>query len=525
MHTSQIERAFFLLSAMVILMACRGFAQTAPTTPLSPPAGESTLGPKLGCADLRSLTGYEFSVESAILIPASGDVPEYCQVRGQIMPEIRFEVSLPATWNRRFYMYGNGGYAGEPVESLGRVTSRHAALRRGFAVASSDTGHDRVAEPLATFALNRQKLLDYAFRSLHTTAETGKRIIAGYYGVRPTRSYFEGCSTGGRQALILAQRFPEDFDGIVAGAPVLNFSGTMVGYTQIAQALAAAPIPFAKLSLLSDRIHALCDEKDGLKDGLIDDPRRCDFSPARDLPKCADGGDKNDCFTAAQIGTLEKIYADVLAQGKRIFPGWPVGAEVAGPNGRSGWDNWIINERGQPSISVSFAETFFRYMAFPEKNPNYTLASFDFNKDPSRLESIHAILDATDTDLARFKGRGGKLLMYFGWSDQALNARMGVEYYEAVLGRMGGETTNFFRLFMVPGMFHCGGGVGCSSFDKLTPLIQWVEQGTTPERLIGARIVNGQTNRTRPLCPYPQVAKYKGTGSIDEAANFVCQRP
>jgi feruloyl esterase len=523
MHTSQIERAFFLLSAMVILMVCRGYAQTTPPTPLSPPAGESTLGPKVGCAELRGLTGYEFSVESAILIPASGDVPEYCQVRGQILPEIRFEVSLPATWNRRFYMYGNGGYAGEPVESAGRVNSRQAALRRGFAVASSDTGHDRVTEPLAIFALNRQKLLDYAFRSLHTTAETGKRIIAGYYGVRPTRSYFEGCSTGGRQALILAQRFPEDFDGIVAGAPVLNFSGTMVGYTQIAQALAAAPIPFAKLSLLSDRINALCDEKDGLKDGLIDDPRRCDFNPARDLPKCADGNDKHDCFTAAQIGTLEKIYGDVLAQGKRIFPGLPVSAEVAGPNGRSGWDNWIINESGQTTISASFAETFFRYMAFPEKNPNYTLASFDFNKDPSRLESIHAILDATDTDLARFKGRGGKLLMYFGWADQALNARMGVEYYEAVLGRMGAETTKFFRLFMVPGMFHCGGGVGCSSFDKLTPLIQWVEQGTTPERLIGARIVNGQTNRTRPLCPYPQVAKYKGAGSIDDAANFVCQ--
>ncbi len=512
---------FFVLMLAGCLAKQPTYAQTA----LPAPAGESTLAPKIACAELRALTGYEFTIESATLVPPAADAPEYCRVRGLIQPEIQFEVSLPVTWNRRLYMFGNGGFAGESLDAPNRIGSRSGGLRRGFVVAQTNTGHDAVAEPLGTFAVNRQKLLDYAFRSLHTTAETGKRIAAAYYGARPSRSYFDGCSTGGRQALILAQRFPEDFDGIISGAPVLNFSGTMVGYAKMAKALAAAPIPYAKLKTLAERIYAQCDEKDGLKDGLIDDPRRCGFRPARDLPKCADGADSNDCFTAAQIGTLENIYTDVLSNGQRFFPGWPVGAEVAGPNGRSGWDNWIISESGQPTISVSFGGSFFRYVAFPEKNPTYDLTSFDFDKDVKRLAWIHAVLDATDPDLSGFKKRGGKLLMYYGWADQALNAQMGVDYYESVLKQMGATTTEFFRLFMVPGMFHCGGGVGCSSFDKLTPLMQWVEGGTAPDRLIGSRIVNGKTDRTRPLCPYPQVAKYKGSGSIDDAANFTCQTP
>ena len=506
----------------LLLIAIFSITQFIQAQPIAPPSGETVLAPKISCSDLRSLTGYDFTVETATLVPATADAPGYCKIRGQIQPEIQFEVSLPVEWNRRFYMFGNGGYAGEPLEAPNRIGQRIGALKRGFVVAQSNTGHDATTEPGGTFALQRQKLLDYGFRSLHTTAETGKRLAAAYYGSRPTKSYFEGCSTGGRQALILAQRFPEDFDGIVAGAPVLNFSGTMVSYSKMAQAFSAAPIPYAKLKTLSDRIYATCDDKDGLKDGLIDDPRRCDFRPSRDLPKCADGAENSECFTDAQISTLEKIYSDVQSNGKRFFPGWPVGIEVAGPNGRSGWDNWIVNEKGQPTIQVNFAENFFRYLAFPEKNPKFELSSVNFDEDPKRLEWIHSVLDATDTDLSSFKKRGGKLLMYFGWADPALNAQMGVDYYESVTAKMGASTPEFFRLFMVPGMFHCGGGVGCSSFDKLTPLMQWTEKNTAPDSIIGSRIMNNKTDRTRPLCPYPQVAKYKGSGSIDDAANFTC---
>lgn len=492
---------------------------------LNPPAGEAAGKPAIACGEIQRLTGFEFTVESAVLVPGDGGTPEFCRVLGMILPEIRFEVALPTAWNRRFLLTGNGGYAGDTLESPQRIRLRATAMRQGFAAAVTNTGHDSRDEPLATFAVNRQKLLDYAFRSLHVTAEAGKRIAARYYGAGPARSYFQGCSTGGRQALILAQRFPEDFDGIVAGAPVLNFSGTMAGFACREQALLAAPVPYAKLRLLAERIYALCDEKDGLKDGLIDDPRRCGFQPGRDLPRCAAGASEEGCFTAAQIGTLEKIYGDIQAGGRRYFPGWPVGAEVAGADGRSGWDQWIVRENGGKTIAYQFADSILRHMAFPRKEQGIELTAFDVTKDAARLDWISAILDATNPDLSGFRDRRGKLLMYFGWADQSLNAQMGVDYYESVLRKHGAETTEFFRLFMQPGVFHCGGGVGAGSFEPLPVVVEWVERGKAPDRITGVRTVDGKVVRTRPLCPYPQTAKYNGAGSIDEAENFHCAAP
>lgn len=466
--------------------------------------------PKVPCSDLFALSGFEFTIESA-----ANEAPDYCRVVGLVQPEIRFEVVLPKQWNGRFLMTGNGGYAGDNLDAPERVNTRAGAARRGFATASSNTGHDARREPLGTFAADRQKLLDYAFRSLHVTAEVGKRITTAYYGVKPSRSYYQGCSTGGRQGLILAQRFPDDFDGIVAGAPVLNFSGTMVSYACAIDALAAAPIPFSKVALLSERILAQCDEKDGLKDGLIDDPRRCEFQPARDLPKCEAGADQPTCFTAGQIGALEKLYADVTAQGKRYFPGWPVGAEP-------GWDPWVVRQSGEKPVWYAFSESFFRHMAFGPKEPGIDVREVKADRDVPRLEWIHGVLDATNPNLSGFRARGGKLLMYFGWADPALNAQMGVDYYESVLKTIGSNTPEFFRLFMMPGVLHCGGGAGPSQFDPLAIVMDWVENGKAPDRIVATRRVDGKPVRTRPLCPYPQVAKYSGSGSIDDAANFRC---
>ena len=479
--------------------------------------------PAIGCRDLRSLTNNEVSIATAVLVPATADAPEHCRVSGQVLPQVGFEVGLPTQWNGCLYMFGNGGYAGEALDSAARRATAARAMRLGYAAAQTDAGHSASTEPLGTFAADRQKLLDYAFRSLHVTAEAAKLLVHSYYGGPPTRSYFEGCSTGGRQGLILAQRFPADFDGIVVGAPVLNFSGTMMAYANDVQALRAAPIPAAKLPLLAASVYAQCDAKDGLKDGLIDDPRRCGFQPSRDLPKC-DGADQPGCFTAGQIAALEKIYGDVVSQGKRIFPGWPVGAEIAGPNGRSGWDPWIVSDAG-PTTDTAFSETFFRYLAFGKPDPTYDLSQFNLDRDPPRLEAIHQILDATDPDLSRFRERGGKILMYFGWADPALNPLMGVEYYEQVSQRMGAATGDFFRLFMVPGMFHCNGGVGADTFDKLGPLTGWVENGTVPDAIPASRVVAGKVVRTRPLCAYPEAARYKGSGSPDDAANFACVKP
>lgn len=486
--------------------------------------GDSVTKPKLACGDLRALTDGELSIASATVVPATRETPEFCRVEGQILPEVRFEVSLPAAWNRRLYMFGNGGYAGEALDAPGRVNSRARALQRGFAVAQTNTGHSALNEPLGAFAADRQKLLDYAFRSLHVTAKTAKLLGAAYYGAGPAKSYFDGCSTGGRQGLILAQRFPSDFDGIVAGAPVLNFTATIEFFARISQALMANPLPTSKLKLLADTIYAQCDAKDGLKDGLIDDPRNCRFEPARDLPKCDAAADRPDCFTTGQITALRAIYGDLTAGGKRIYPGWTVGAEVAGPNGKAGWDGWIARDDG-PSTGTIFAEAFFRYLAFPKKDPSFTVGGFDADRDQPRLESIHELLDATDTDLSAFQRRGGKILMYFGWADPALNPLMGIEYYEGVSKRMGPPTTDFFRLFMVPGMFHCGGGIGTSAFDAVTPLISWEEKGKAPDSILASRLESGKAVRTRPLCAYPEIAKYKGRGSIDEAESFACAKP
>ncbi len=487
--------------------------------------------PVMPCAELRSLTSYDLSVISANVIPASSEAPEHCRVNLMVLPEINIQVNLPTAWNGRLYMFGNGGWAGEPFESAGRAAHRARGLKAGFMTAATDTGHSVLSEPGASFALNRQKLLDFGFRAMHMTAVTAKTIAAAYYATPPAKSYYEGCSQGGRQGLSLAQRFPGDFDGIVVGAPALNQTGTHSARAYWMQWLNAHPLPAAKMGLLATRVYAQCDAKDGLQDGLIDDPRRCDFQPARDLPHCTAGSDEVNCFTAEQIASVERIYGDVMSQGKRFFPGWPMGAEIAGVDGQSGWIGQEIDRPNGPGAWTSFGSAFLRFVVPWAATQSAAMdaaglfSQFDIDRDPPRLEELHQILDATDTDLSAFRKRGGKLLMYFGWADPQLNAKMGVEYYEQVVDKMGTSTPEFFRLFMVPGMFHCGGGVGTSQFDAATPVVQWVEAAKAPERIEAARVVSGKVVRTRPLCPYPQMARYRGNGSIDESANFVCAKP
>lgn len=517
-----------LLRAILLSVYCSLWlsAQVVPLRDWKVP--DSTGKPVIGCGELRSLTNYEYSVVSASVIPGTDLTPEHCRVRIFIQPALNIEVKLPTAWNGRLYMFGNGGWAGESFETPGRMTSASRGLKAGFVTASTDTGHSAALEPGASFALNRQELLDYGFRSLHLTAETAKTMAARYYGVGPRKSYYEGCSQGGRQGLTLAQRFPNDFDGIVAGAPGLYQTATHLSRAHWMKAVNANPIPAAKLAALAKSVYDQCDAKDGLKDGLIDDPRRCDFKPAKDVPLCTAGMDGADCFTADQVKTLEVIYGDVMSQGKRFFPGWPVGAEVAAPNGRSGWIGQEIDGANGPGAWTTYGYNFLRFVAPTvlggkvENDPATAFRRFDIDAAPARVQEFRQIIDATDTDLTAFRKHGGKLLMYFGWADPQLNPRMGVEYYEQVVAKMGESTSDFFRLFMVPGMFHCGGGVGTSQFDATTPLLDWVEAAKPPSRIEAARVVEGKTVRTRPLCAYPQVAKYKGSGSTDDAANFTC---
>jgi feruloyl esterase len=510
------------LSILVLSSAGRATAQ--PTSQLetwkdqAPPKA-----PRASCAGLRGLTGYEFSIDAGVVAPADAGVPEFCRVVGQVAPEVRFEVSLPAAWNGRLYMFGNGGYAGESLTAPNRVARRNAALAKGFAVTQTNTGHDADREPLASFAGSPQKLADYAYRAVHVTAMTAKRVARAYYEAPPLRSYFDGCSTGGRQGLIAAQRFPEDFDGIVVGAPVLDFVGTMVHYSKVHRALAAAPLSDEKVRLVAEAVYKGCDAIDGLADGLIADPRRCAFDPARDLPRCDAAGAA--CFSENDIASLTAFYGDVSSGGRRVFPGFPVGAEAFAPGAagaRSGWDPWFIRA-GQATLSRTFAEAFFKHMATPGTEIDWR--SFDPDRDLPKVETVSAMLNATDPDLGAFRKRGGKVLMYFGWADAALNPLMGVGYYERVREVMGPQTSDFFRLFMMPGVFHCSGGVGPDLADTLTPLADWVEKGGAPDRIIASRRLEGKVVRARPLCPYPMLARYQGTGSIDDASSFACAAP
>jgi hypothetical protein len=493
--------------------------------------GVATVRPVMNCESVSSLATADTTILSARVVPAADGVPEHCRVTGLIAPEIRFEVNLPAGWNRRFYMHGNGGFAGETPEFGPRPMVRANALKQGFVAAQTNTGHDATAEPLASFALNYQKRVDYAFRAVHLTAGESKRIAGAYYGRAPAFSYWDGCSTGGRQGLISAQRFPQDFDGILAGAPVLNFVDTVTQSLWNGLVLSETPVSLAKLKLVAEATYARCDAKDGLKDGLIDDPRRCDFDPARDVAQCPAGQDGDNCLTAAQSAAMKKIHEGLKVNGKPALFGYPIGAEATGVSATaggkmtSGWDIWLVPPEGQKSLQHGFGDSFVRYWASPKTDPSLDPAKFDFDKDMARFADARALLNATDPDLSAFRTRGGKLLMYFGWADTALSPMMGIDYYEKALAKNGPQTTDFFRLFMVPGMFHCRGGVGPDRLDGLTALINWVENGTAPATIVATQLSDGKAVRTRPLCPYPQVARYSGSGSPDDAANFACKAP
>ena len=493
--------------------------------------GVSSTQAAMSCASVPSLATAETTIISARLIPAADGVPEHCRVTGLIQPEIRFEVNLPSSWNRRFYMHGNGGFAGEAPDSGPRPMIRANALKQGFATAQTNTGHDATAEPVASFAMSYQKRVDYAFRAVHLTAVEAKRIVAAYYARAAAYSYWDGCSTGGRQGLISAQRFPQDFDGVIAGAPVLNFVDTVTQSLWNSLVLAETPVPVAKMKLVADAAYARCDAKDGLKDGLIDDPRRCDFDPARDVAQCPAGQDGDSCLTPAQAGAIKKIYEGLKVDGKTTHFGQPIGAEatgmspVPGSAPESGWNRWLIpTAPGAKSLQGGFGESFVKYFLL-KSDPSLDPAKFDYAKDIAKYADARALLNATNPDLGAFHARGGKLLMYFGWADTALPPVMGIDYYLKAVATNGFATPSFFRLFMVPGMFHCRGGVGPEHFDAMTALINWVENGVAPATIVASQIDKGKVVRTRPLCPYPFVARYSGSGSPDDSANFACKAP
>ncbi len=448
---------------------------------------------------------------------AAKALPSFCRVIGVVEPAINFEVWLPTTtgakpWNGKFNGVGNGGLAG-----FINYSAMAQAMMRGYATASTDTGHTNAPANEAWPLGHPELLVDFASRGIHMTARTAKGVIRAYYNEAPRYSYFTGCSGGGGQALSEAQRYPADYDGIVAGAPA-NFPTQMwPGELYAAWVTHRAPenlIPNEKLPMIVKAALAACDELDGLKDGLIGDTRRCTFDPVVLQCKDADG---SDCLTAGQVDSVRKIYEGLKdpTTGKLFWAGFE-------PSSEMGWPGHIQNPFIVPL-------SYFKYIAF--QNPTWDWKTFSF-ADPKNFallveasNRMSPILNSTEPDLTAFKRLGGKLVMYHGWLDQNISPRNSISYYENVEEVIGEETRDFARLFLAPGMGHCGGGPGPNTLDGLSAVEAWVEKKQPPQQIVASHATNGQTDRTRPLCPYPQVAQYKGSGSTDDAANFVCQMP
>ena len=513
MKTRNARKAFIALGGLLLLA----------------PSANSAFADGAKCAGLISapfmIDGAEVKIESATLVSATAQAPEHCDVRGAIWPEARFAVKLPANWNNRFYMVGGGGFAGQLS-----LVPMNAGLQKGYATATTDTGHDAAKEPLGAFAERRpdnpnadRKKLDYAYLAVHNTAALAKQIIKAYYGGAPKYSYWVGCSTGGRQGLMEAQRYPEDFDGYLIGAPVLKISHEGMRGIWNAQAVSTGPgaVSNDKLPLLADAVYKKCDGVDGLQDGLITDPRQCRFDPLKDLPKCANNEAGKDCFTTAQTQGLKKVYDGVRnSEGALLYPGQPPGAEIAA-GGRSGWMGSIGGDGG---VGLSFGESTMRFLAFePQRGRAWSWRQFNFDTDPPQMAAFSKMIDAINPDLTNLKKRGGKIIHYHGWADALVNPQMSVDYYESVMKKMGARhTREFYRLYMIPGMFHCAGGVGCDRADWFTPLADWVEKGIAPGAIQSSRTEKGETVRTRPQCAYPEIARYKGQGDINKAEDFTC---
>ena len=475
------------------------------------PAGQCEQLNTRGIADVVEI--------AARTVAAEGNTPQHCRVSGLLAPEIAFEVNLPTPWNGRLYMIGNGGHAGEELENPGRVAQRRQALENGFVMAQTNTGHDASKEPSATFVLsNPQKAVDYAYRAVHLTAVTAKEIANRYYAQPVAKAYWNSCSNGGRQGLIEAQRYPEDFDGIVANAPWVDQTGFTIGAIWNQRAFDETHVSADKLALVAERAMQQCDAVDGLRDGLIDDPRQCSFDVARDVPSCSSGNDASAmCLTPAEAAAVQKVYDGPQSGRRTIFPGFMVGSEAVlpRPNGTSGsgWLGLIAPpEAGGRTADFGLAEGTMRYLVFDPPQAEWDFRTFDFGRDPKLLERWGQQANATDTDLRDFRARGGKVLITYGWADAILQPLMGVNYYEKAVEANGRDGTDFMRLFMIPGMAHCAGGLGPDQYDAVTAVIDWVEKDVAPESLVARKIVGGTVTRSRPLCPYPRGRPLQGAG-------------
>ncbi len=474
------------------------------------------------------------TVSSATLVPqgsklgpaeTDADAPNvgaidvsFCRVVAVIPRAINVEVwlPLPDDWNGKLQGVGNGGMNGTIS-----YAALSAGVKRRYATVSSDLGHSSGSFDARWAAGDPGAVVDWGHRATHEMTVAARGIAEAFYGKAPRLSYFTGCSGGGRQGLMEAQRYPGDYDGIVAGDPTSPFTRLVAGgrlWGMLATlSEPAAYIPASKVPLIAKAVIDACDAIDGIRDGILNEPRSCRFEP--DTLLCA-GADAATCLTAAQAKALKKIYRGSFnSKGEQVFPGLVPGGE----DGPRGWAGRIIGRTPLEATQLVYADSFFKYMVF--NDPQWNFRTFDYDRDvPITDRKLAAIINATDPNLSAFRTRGAKLIQYHGWSDSGVSPLSSINYYEQVLSSTGSleRTQEFYRLFMVPGMQHCANGPGPNEFDALGALERWVEGGIAPKTIVASHKTRGVVDRTRPLCPYPAVAHWSGRGSTDEAANFTC---
>jgi feruloyl esterase len=463
----------------------------------------------------------------------------HCKVAGVIGTEINFELLLPDQWNGKFVMGGGGGFVGRIVN----IALLYGPLQSGYATVGTDTGH-RGHGLDASWALNNlERVVNFGHAAVHRTTVTSKALIAGYYGKESSRDLFVGCSRGGGQALMEAQRYPEDFDGIVAGSPAYNWTHELGAWnTALNQIMYPDPNDLSRAiigpeqsQLVGNAVMAKCDALDGLKDGIINNPLKCDFDVS--TLACADG-QTNACLTQQQVAAAKRIYDDLYIDGERIFPGYPVGGELS----PGGWSLWLTgglafaadvenfqegaNDGDEypapvaPSAHFAFGNGVMKYLVYHDPEWNY--ADYTFQTFKSDVAYIVPTLNATSPDLSAFRGRGGKLLIWNGWGDMAITAKGTIEYYESVLEHDANAAEDV-RLFLLPGMDHCSGGAGPSYFNMITEIDRWVETGEAPEQLTAFWLnEQNQPDGSRPVCAFPQYLIYKGTGDARDPSSFAC---
>ncbi len=472
----------------------------------------------LSCKRLTALNIPDVNISEAI-VSSSG--VSHCKVSGIIGKEINFELLLPFEWKGIFIMGGGGGFVGT-VQNAARST-----VNDGCATSGTDTGHDNTKSMSADWALNNpERLLNFSHLAIHRTAEVSKIIIGSYYGTHPKYSYFIGCSRGGGQAMAEAQRYPEDFNGIVAGAPAFNSPALAAEFIQNTQAvyplkLTDPPLVSTdNLRVLHDAVTEQCDLLDGIRDGILNNPGRCEFNFSA-LPKCRGDLPGRTCFTASQINAVKTIYTGIDLGNGIAYPGFPFGGE----NKPDGWQNWItgpnasfLQRSGYPTAQSYFGVEIFKY--FILQDPDWDYSTYDFKRHEKEIRYVSTHLDTVSTDYSGFKKNRGKIIFWHGWNDPAISAYATIGHYDAVKAN-DPDIRNYMRLFLLPGVLHCGGGDGPSQINWIALIRDWVEKDHAPERLTVSKTLDGKEVMTRPVFPYPAEAKYDGKGDPNKESSFV----